>query len=86
VLHVPSSVTLQNTGQRQWQGTLTVTVDGGPLAWSVSNPNQGLQLSQDSGTSSASVQITGWYRDDRQPLTVTVGNKSYTVALVPASD
>jgi DNA-directed RNA polymerase specialized sigma24 family protein len=86
VLHVPSSVTLQNMGQRQWQGTLTVTVDGGPLAWSVSNPNQGLQLSQDSGISSASVQITGWYHRDRRPLTVTVGNKSYTVALVAASD
>jgi DNA-directed RNA polymerase specialized sigma24 family protein len=86
VLHVPSSVTLQNMGQRQWQGTLTVTVDSGSLAWSISNPNQSLQLSQDAGTSSASVQITGWYHNDRQPLTVTVGNKSYTVALVPASD
>lgn len=63
-----------------------MTVDGGQLAWSVSNPNQGLRLSQDSGTSSASVQITGWYHDDRRPLTVTVGNKSYTVALALASD
>jgi DNA-directed RNA polymerase specialized sigma24 family protein len=86
VLHVPSSVTLQNTGQRQWQGTLTVTVDGGPLAWSVSNPNWGLHLSQDSGTSSASVQITGRSHDGLQPLTVTVGTKSYTVALVRAGD
>jgi DNA-directed RNA polymerase specialized sigma24 family protein len=87
VLQVPSSVTLQNTGQRQWHGTLTVTVDGGPLSWSVSNPNQGLQLSAASGTSSASVQITGSAHGGLKPLTVTVGNKSYTVALVrPSSD
>ncbi|HEX6454556.1 MAG TPA: hypothetical protein VF060_34470 [Trebonia sp.] len=87
VLSVPSSVTLQNTGRRQWQGTLTVTVTGGPLAWSVSNPNGSLQLSQDSGTSSASVQITGSAHDGLQPLTVMVGNKSYTVTLVrPSSE
>jgi DNA-directed RNA polymerase specialized sigma24 family protein len=86
VLHVPSSVTLQwNMGQREWEGTLTVTVDSGPLSWSVSNPNWGLHLSQDSGTSSASVQITGRSHNNPQPLTVTAGNKSYTVTLVLAS-
>jgi hypothetical protein len=86
VLHVPSSVTLQwNMDQREWEGTLTVTVDNGPLSWSVSNQNWGLQLSQDAGTSSASVQITGRAHDNPQPLTVTAGNKSYTVTLVLAN-
>jgi hypothetical protein len=72
-------------GQREWEGTLTVTVDSGPLSWSVSNPNWGLNLSQDSGTSSASVQITGRSHNNPQPLTVTAGSKSYTVTLVLAS-
>jgi DNA-directed RNA polymerase specialized sigma24 family protein len=86
-LHVPSSVTLQwNMGQREWEGTLTVTVDNGPLAWSVSNPNWGLQLSQNAGTSSASVQITGRSHNNPQPLTVTAGNKSYTITLVLAGN
>jgi len=86
-LQVPSSVTLQwNMGQREWEGTLTVTVDNGPLSWSVSNQNWGLQLSQDSGTSSASVQITGRAHNNPQPLTVTAGNKSYTVNLVLAGN
>lgn len=86
VLRVPSSVTLQwNMNQREWEGTLAVTVDNGPLSWSVSNPNWDLRLSQDSGSSSASVQITGRSRNSPQPLTVTAGSKSYTVTLVLAS-
>jgi len=81
---VPSSVTLEyNQGQQDWEGTLSVTVTGGSAQWTISNPNPGLQLSQSSGTSSASVQISGQAsRHGAQPLTVTVGGKSLTVDVV----
>jgi hypothetical protein len=58
---VPSSVQLQPDG-REWQGTLTVTVSGGSLSWSIADPDPGLRLSQSAGTSSASVEIGAFGR------------------------
>jgi RNA polymerase sigma factor (sigma-70 family) len=81
-VRVPSSVALQpNRHHREWGGTLAVTVNDGPLSWSISNPNQGLELSSESGTSSATVQISGYLPDDPQPLIVTAGGASFRVTL-----
>lgn len=80
-IDVPSSVTLRwNDSQADLEGTLTVTVSGGPVHWTISAPNRGLRLSQVSGTTSASVEVSGRSRSPR-PLTVTAGSVSTTVAL-----
>jgi hypothetical protein len=77
-------VTLEyNQEQQEWEGTFTVTVTGGSVEWSISNPNPGLQVSPGGGTSSQTVQIAGQVsRHGAQALTVEVGNKSLTVDLV----
>jgi DNA-directed RNA polymerase specialized sigma24 family protein len=80
MLGVPSSVELQPDG-REWQGTLTVTVSGGSLSWSIADPDPGLRLSQSAGTSSASVEIGAFGRGFFQPLTVRAGDKSYTISI-----
>ncbi|MGH3164564.1 MAG: sigma factor [Trebonia sp.] len=80
-LSVPSEVTLRQVqGQwpRQWQGSLTVTVSGGSLSWSLSG-DQGLSFSQRSGTASATIAITGQGRGDFGPITVSAGGRTYTV-------
>lgn len=82
LVSVPSSVTITfNLATSQYQGTLPVSVrGGGPAAWSVSNPNAALSLSRSSGTSSASVEITGYAAQNNvRPLTVTAGSESFTV-------
>lgn len=82
---VPSSVTLQwSEGQGELRGVLPVTVKGGRLTWSVSNPNRGLRLSPASGTSSAAVTITDRVRGNLRPLTVVAGNATYIVTLTTA--
>jgi RNA polymerase sigma factor (sigma-70 family) len=84
-ISVPSSVALQpNMNQREWEGTLTVTVNGGPLSWSIFNPNRGLQLSRESGTSSATVRISGRLRYSPQPLIMTAGREVFRVTLTVA--
>lgn len=82
-LSVPSSVTLeQEQGQwpPQWQGTLTVTVSGGSLSWSVA-ADQGLTFSQVSGTASATITITGQGRNF-SPITISAGGTVRTVDVV----
>lgn len=85
-ISVPPGVTLErNGGQGQLRGTLPVTVKGGPVTWSVSNPNPGLRLSPAVGASSASVTITGRVWGSLQPLTVIAGNATFTVTLTDGS-
>ena len=76
-LSVPSSVTL-TPQRRQWQGTLPVTVRGGSLPWSIA-PDQGLEFSQASGTTSATITISGFGRGNYPPITISAGDKTYTV-------
>lgn len=79
---VPPAVTLRwNASRGELEGSLTVTVRGGTLAWSVSDRDRGLRLSRDSGNSSATVRITGRPDSDLRPLSVTAGNATYTVTL-----
>ena len=81
-VRVPSNVALQpSMRQREWEGTFTVTVNDGPLSWSIFNPNRGLQLSRESGTSSATVRISGRLRYSPQPLIVTAGKTWFRVTL-----
>ena len=82
-ISVPSSVQLQPDGF-EWEGTLTVTVSGGSLSWSISDADPGLRLSQSAGTSSASVEIDAFGPRFLQPLTVQAGGKSFTVSITAA--
>lgn len=77
----PSSVTLQQVqGQwpPQWQGTLTVTVSGGSLPWSVA-ADKGLAFSPAAGSASAAIAVTGQGRGNFAPITITAGGATYTV-------
>ena len=82
-ISVPSSVQLQPDGF-EWEGTLTVTVSGGSLSWSISDADPGLRLSQSAGTSTASVEIDAFGPRFLQPLTVQAGGKSFTVSITAA--
>ncbi|HSZ43277.1 MAG TPA: sigma-70 family RNA polymerase sigma factor [Trebonia sp.] len=80
-ISVPSDVTLQpDQGQwpPEWQGTLTVTVSGGSLSWSI-EPDRGLSFSQASGSSSATIEISAQGRGNFQPITVAAGGTTYIV-------
>jgi RNA polymerase sigma factor (sigma-70 family) len=80
-ISVPSDVALQpDQGQwpPTWQGTLTVTVSGGSLPWSV-EPDRGLAFSQASGSSSATITVSAQGRGNFQPITVAAGGTTYTV-------
>jgi RNA polymerase sigma factor (sigma-70 family) len=84
-LSVPSSVRLQAGQGGQWppgwQGTLTVTVSGGSLSWSVA-ADQGLTFSQASGSASATIAITGRGTGNFPPISISAGGTTYQVEVM----